>query len=142
MIDLKGENRYVFVLPLGEKLVLINGLLPRVFVVPTKGLRDFFEALAEGRIEEISGKGVRGKGRKWRFLIDIVASVILISLEDYLHLGLWSALILGAVVASVEYLFGPRNIKTRTFISELNEKTVRKVYKASEKKGLVEVKNL
>ena len=85
---------------------------------------------------------MRGKGRKWRFLIDIAATVIIISLEDYLHLGLWSALILGAVVASVEYLFGPRNIKTRTFISELNEKTVRKVYKASEKKGLVEVKNL
>jgi len=54
VIDLKGENRYVFVLPAGEKLVLINGLLPRVFVVPTKGLRDF------------SGRWQRKGSRKYR----------------------------------------------------------------------------
>ncbi|HDJ22313.1 hypothetical protein DRN82_06670 [Thermococci archaeon] len=56
VIDLKGENRHVFVLPVEDKLILINDVLPRVFVVPRRGLGDFFRALAEDNSAKSSTK--------------------------------------------------------------------------------------
>jgi len=137
VIDIKTENRHVFVLQLQDELVLINETLPRVFVIPRRGLEEFFKALADNDLDRLIDKGIRTKGKKWRFLIDIVATSIVVSLGNYLHLGLWGAAILGAVFTTVEYLFGPKKGKVRFMITELNEKTVRRMYSASEKKGKV-----
>ena len=43
VIDVKAENRYVFVLLVEDKLVLINETLPRVFVIHPKNLGEFFQ---------------------------------------------------------------------------------------------------
>ncbi|WP_457741734.1 hypothetical protein [Thermococcus sp.] len=136
VIDVESENRYVFVLPVKENLVLINGTLPRVFVVPRRGLNDFFRTLAEGNVEEILDKGFKKKGKKWRFLIDGVATFIVASIENYLHLGLWSVILLGAVFTTVEYIFGPKK-GAKIMATELSEKSVRRMYKVSEKKEKV-----
>ncbi|AIU70144.1 hypothetical protein TEU_07260 [Thermococcus eurythermalis] len=139
VIDLKGENRHVFVLPVGEDLVLINDSLPRVFVVPRGGLGDFFRALAEDNPDEILDRGLGKKGKKWRFLIDFIATLAVVSIGEYfnLELGVWGAVLLGAVFGVVEYLLGPKKGNFRTLATELNEKTVKKVYEVSEKKGKV-----
>ncbi len=137
VIDLKGENRHIFVLPVGEELVLINDVLPRVFVVARKGLGDFFRALAEDDLDEILDKGLRKKGKKWRFLIDFLATLAVVSVGDYFHLGLWGAILLGAVFGVVEYLLGPKKGSFHNMATKLNEKTVKKVYEVSEKKGKV-----
>ncbi|WP_456454024.1 hypothetical protein [Thermococcus sp.] len=135
VIDLRSENRHVFVLPIEEELVLINDAFPGVFVVPRRGLKKFFDALAENDIERLTGGGLRRKGRKWRFIIDAIASLIIVSAGDYFHLGLWAVVLLGAVVSTVEYLFGPKQVKT--YINGFDEKTVRKMYRASKRKGKV-----
>lgn len=137
VIDVKDENRYVFVFPAEEKLVLINDTLPRVFVVPKKGLEGFFKALAENDLERLTNKGSGRKGKKWRFILDAVAALIVVALSDYFHLGLWGAILVGLIISTVEYLFGPRR-KSRIPINELDEKFVKKMYHSSEKKGMVE----
>ncbi|WP_456421280.1 hypothetical protein [Thermococcus sp.] len=137
VIDVKAGNRYIFVLPVEDKVVLINETLPRVFVIPPAGLGEFFKALAENNVERILDKGIRRKGKKWRFLIDFVATLLVTSLEESFHLGLRGALILGAVFITVEYLFGPKKTKFRTIVTELSEKSVRRMYEVLEKKGKV-----
>jgi len=137
VIDLEGENRHVFILNLKDKVVLINETLPRVFVVPRRGLDEFFRVLAEGKVEDVLDRGIRRKGKKWRFLIDFVATFIVVSIENQLHIGLWSAVILGAVFTTVEYMFGPKNVKFRVMATELSEKTVRRMYETLEKRGEV-----
>ncbi|NJE55171.1 hypothetical protein [Thermococcus sp. 21S9] len=137
VIDVKGENRYVFVLPVKDELILINETLPRVFVISPAGLDEFFKALVEDNIEGILDKGIERKGKKWRFLIDFVATFIVVSIENQLHIGLWSAVLLGAVFTTVEYLFGPRKAKFRVMATELSEKSVRRMYEVSEKNGKV-----
>ncbi|WP_457750744.1 hypothetical protein [Thermococcus sp.] len=137
VIDIKTENRYVFVLQLRDELILINETLPRVFVIPKRGFEEFFKALADDDIDRLVDKGIRRKGKKWRFLIDFLVTLIVVSLGDYFHLGIWGAAILGAVFTTVEYLFGPKKGKVRFMITELNEKTVQRMYSASEKKGKV-----
>ncbi len=135
VIDLKGENRHVFVLPVGEELVLINDSLPRVFVVPRKGLGDFFRALAEDNLDEILDRGLGKKGKKWRFLIDFVATSVVLYLENELHIGFWSGLILAIIFAEVEYFFGPKG--ARNPVTELSKDTVKRMHETSEKKGKV-----
>jgi len=137
VIDVKAENRYIFVLPVKDELILINETLPRVFVIPSKGLDEFFKALVEDNVEGILDKGIRRKGKKWRFLIDFVATFIVVSIENQLHIGLWGAVLLGAVFTTVEYLLGPKKAKFRVMATELEEKFVRRMYKTSEKKGKV-----
>ncbi len=136
VIELKGENHYIFVLPVRDNLILINDTLPRVFVVPSKGFQEFFKALVEDDLERLSDKGLRRKGKKWRFLIDGAAAFAIASIGGYLHLGLPAIIILGAVVTTVEHFLGPRK-GTRVMITELNEKIIRRMYEVSEKKGKV-----
>ncbi|WP_297072459.1 hypothetical protein [Thermococcus sp.] len=136
VIDVRDENRYVFVLPLKENLILINETLPRVFVIPKKGLREFFGALAENDLERMSDRGWKRKARKWRLLIDGVATLVVGSLSTYFHAGLWGALLLGVIFTTVEQLLG-RESKGRYMMTEVNKKTVRRMYEVSEKKGNV-----
>ena len=139
VIDVKAENRYVFVLSVKDELVLINETLPRVFVIHPKNPGEFFRALAEDDLDEILDKGLRKKGKKWRFLVDFFATLAVVSIGEYfdLELGLWGVMLLGAVFGVVEYLLGPKKGNFRTLATELNEKTVKKVYEVSEKKGKV-----
>jgi len=137
VIDVKAENRYIFVLPVKDKVVIINETLPRVFVIPPAGLDEFFKALAENDLERLTDKGIRRKGKKWRFLIDFVATFIVVSIENQLHIGFLGVLILGAVFIIVEYLFGPKKTKFRTMVTELSEKSVRRMYEVLEKRGKV-----
>jgi len=135
VIDVKAENRYVFVLPVKNELVLINDTLPRVFVVSQNALDEFFRALVEGNLERLLGRGRWKKGKKWRFLIDFAATFIVLSLEDYIHTGIWGGVVLALIFAEVEYLLGPK--RTKFGMRELEEKFVRKMYGASERKGKV-----
>jgi len=137
VIDVKAENRHVFVLPVKDELILINETLPRVFVISPAGLDEFFKALVEGNVEKILDRGMGRKGKKWRFLIDFIATFIVVSIEGQFHIGLWGAVLLGAVFTTVEYLFGPRKGRPRVTATELGEKTVRRMYEVSEKKGKV-----
>ncbi len=133
MIDIKTENRYVLVLQLQDELILINETLPRVFVIPKRALEEFFNALADNDIDRL-----RTKGKKWRFLIDFVVTLIVVSLGNYFHLGLWSGAILGAVFTTVEYILGPKKGSVRVLITtELNARAVKNMYRVSEKKGKV-----
>ncbi|AHL21934.1 hypothetical protein [Thermococcus nautili] len=133
VIDVKAENRYVFVLSVKDELVLINETLPRVFVIHPKNLGEFFRALAEDELESL--KGTKRKGKWWRFLIDFAATSGVIYIENELHIGFWTAILLAVIFAEVEYLFGPKQVKGPA--TELDEKTVRKMYEVSEKKGKV-----
>jgi len=45
--------------------------------------------------------------------------------------------LLGAVFGVVEYFLGPKTESFRNMATELNEKTVKKVYEVSEKNGKV-----
>jgi len=137
VIDVKAENRHIFVLPVRDELILINDTLPRVFVIPPTALDEFFKALVEDNVEGILDKGIRRKGKKWRFLIDFAATVIVVSIENQFHIGIWGGVLLGAVFTTVEYLLGPKKGKFRVMATELSEKSVRKMYEVSEKKGKV-----
>lgn len=72
----------------------------------------------------------------WRFLIDFIATLAVVSIGEYfnLELGVWGAVLLGAVFGVVEYLLDPKKGNFRTLATELNEKTVKKVYEVSEKR--------
>ena len=137
VIDLKAGNRHIFVLPVKDKLILINETLPRVFVISPAGIYEFFKTLAENDLERLTDKGIGRKGKKWRFLIDFVATFIVVSIENQLHIGFLGVLILGAVFTTVEYLLGPRKTKFRTMVTELSEKSVRRMYEVLEKRGEV-----
>ncbi|WP_297438754.1 hypothetical protein, partial [Thermococcus sp.] len=108
-----------------------------VFVILRKGIEEFFEALAGNDLERLTGEGLRRKGRKWRFIIDFVATFIVVSIENQLHIGFLGVLILGVVFTTVEYLFGPRKTKFRTMATELSEKSVRRMYEVLERRGEV-----
>ena len=136
VVDVRESNRYVFVLPVKEDLILINETLPRVFVVPKRGLGEFFRALAENDLERLSDRGWKRKVRKWRLLIDGVATLVVGSLSAYFHAGLWGALLLGVIFTTVEQFLGEES-RGRHMMTELSEKTVRKMYEVSEKKGKV-----
>jgi len=136
IIDLKNRDRHVFVLSLNENLVLINDTLPRVFMVSRKGLKEFFRALLEGDLSRFGDRGGR-KGKKWRFLIDGLATLLVVSFSDHLHTGLWGVILLSVVVSVVECTLGPQKGKVKFMINELDESAVVRMYRTAEKKGKV-----
>ncbi|WP_461866974.1 hypothetical protein [Thermococcus sp.] len=135
IIDVESQGeRYLFVEKTGEGIILIDNLSPRVFVVPKKKLELLFKFLAGEKGLNRIEKEVR-KGKPWRFLIDFIATFAVITAGDYFHLGIWGVALLGAVVITVEHLFGSK--KSKTGIKELDKKIVEEIIKTSEKKGLV-----
>jgi len=136
ILDVRDGSRYVFIQPLEKRIIVVNEMTPKVYVFHPKQAGEFFSLLAKDELDKITESKLR-KGNPWRFLLGGILAIVIAALSDYFSLGLWGAIILGALFSIVEYLFGPRGQKGK-LINVMPSKTWSQMLKKAEKKGELE----